>query len=148
MSLDYPYYEELCRRKHRAAWWWLVGDRLYYLGLLPGVLALPAAGVLFVAWLLGLGEHLAEQVLVLADALDLLHDELLDLPGRDRLRRTGVPAPFLRRGADVVAVAPGAAGRVAGRHGAIARNTAQKALEQGTELVADRGAARAAIPFQ
>lgn len=57
MSLDYPYYEELCRRKHRAAWWWLVGDRLYYLGLLPGVLALPAAGVLFVAWLLGLGEH-------------------------------------------------------------------------------------------
>jgi hypothetical protein len=57
VSLDYPYYEELCRRKHRAAWWWLVGDWLYYLGLLPGVLALPTAGILFVAWLLDLGEH-------------------------------------------------------------------------------------------
>jgi hypothetical protein len=57
VSLDYPYYEELRRQGHRAAWWWLVGDRLYYFGLLPAVLALPAAAVLFVAWLLGLGEH-------------------------------------------------------------------------------------------
>jgi hypothetical protein len=57
VSLDYPYYEELCRRKHRAAWWWLVGDWLYYLGLLPGMLALPTAGILFVSWLLGVGEH-------------------------------------------------------------------------------------------
>lgn len=52
MSMDYPLYEELCRRKHPAAWWWLVGDRLYYLGLIPGMLSLAAvpwsaAGALF-----------------------------------------------------------------------------------------------------
>lgn len=55
MSLDYPYYEELCRRKHRAAWWWIVGDRLYYLGLLPAMVAAPGAVVALVAGLLGLG---------------------------------------------------------------------------------------------
>jgi hypothetical protein len=57
VSLDYPYYEELCRRKHRAAWWWLVGDRLYYLGLLPAMLAVPGAGVALLAGLLGFGWH-------------------------------------------------------------------------------------------
>jgi hypothetical protein len=55
VSLDYPYYEELCRQKHRAAWWWLVGDRLYYLGLLPAMLSVPGAGVALVAGLLGFG---------------------------------------------------------------------------------------------
>lgn len=55
MSLDYPFYEELCRRKHRAAWWWLLGDRLYYLGLLPAALAVPGAGVALLAGLLGWG---------------------------------------------------------------------------------------------
>ena len=57
VSLDYPYYEELCRRKHQAAWWWLVGDRLYYLGLLPAMLAVPGAGVALVVGLLGFGWH-------------------------------------------------------------------------------------------
>jgi len=38
MSLDYPFYEELRRRGHRAAIWWRVGDLLYYVGLL---IALP-----------------------------------------------------------------------------------------------------------
>ena len=57
MSLDYPYYEELCRRKHRAAWWWLVGDRLYYLGLLSAMLAVPGAAVGLGAGLLGFGWH-------------------------------------------------------------------------------------------
>lgn len=38
MSLDSPFYEELCRRKHPARWWWIVGDRLYYLGLLSAVI--------------------------------------------------------------------------------------------------------------
>ena len=57
MSLDYPYYEELCRRKHPAAWWWLVGDWLYYLGLLPGVLSLPSAAIFYVAWQFGLGDR-------------------------------------------------------------------------------------------
>jgi hypothetical protein len=40
MSLDYPFYEELKRRKHKAAKWWLIGDILYYLGLLPALLIL------------------------------------------------------------------------------------------------------------
>ena len=38
MSLDYPFYEEVRRRGHRAAIWWRVGDFLYYVGLL---IALP-----------------------------------------------------------------------------------------------------------
>ncbi len=43
MSLDYPFYEDLKRRKHKAAKWWLLGDLLYYLGLLPGLLSIPAS---------------------------------------------------------------------------------------------------------
>lgn len=50
MSLDYPYYEELCRRKHRAAWWWIVGDRLYYLG---GLMALLGVGSVIVGAVAG-----------------------------------------------------------------------------------------------
>jgi hypothetical protein len=43
MSLDYAFYDELRRRQHAAAKWWLWGDILYYLGLLPAViLAIPA----------------------------------------------------------------------------------------------------------
>lgn len=43
MSLDYPFYEELRRRKHPAARWWKWGDVLYYVGLVPSViLVLPA----------------------------------------------------------------------------------------------------------
>lgn len=57
MSLDYPYYQELCRRKHRAAWWWLVGDRLYYLGLLPAMLAVPGVALSVGVGLLGFGWH-------------------------------------------------------------------------------------------
>ena len=55
MSLDYPYYQELCRQKHRAAWWWLIGDSLYYLGLLPAMLAVPGAGLALGAGLFGFG---------------------------------------------------------------------------------------------
>lgn len=57
MSSDRPFYDALSRQSHRAAPWWLIGDRLYYLGLLPAMLALPSAGILFVAWLLAWGEH-------------------------------------------------------------------------------------------
>lgn len=39
MSLDYPFYEELRRRGSPAARIWLIGDRLYYVGLLGGPLA-------------------------------------------------------------------------------------------------------------
>lgn len=65
MSLDYPYYEELCRRKHRAAWCWLVGDRLYYLGLLPAVMAIAVVPIVLVAGLLGYGwSHLITTIVV------------------------------------------------------------------------------------
>ena len=53
MSMDYPLYEELCRRKHPAAKWWLIGDRLYYFGLLPAVMSLVATPVLALSSLLG-----------------------------------------------------------------------------------------------
>ncbi|MFO0969211.1 MAG: hypothetical protein U0793_26955 [Gemmataceae bacterium] len=55
MSLDYPYYEELCRRKHRAAWWWIIGDRLYYLGLLPALCSVAGEAAALLAGLLGYG---------------------------------------------------------------------------------------------
>lgn len=41
MSLDFPFYQELRRRNHRAAKWWLIGDRLYYFGALCVVLGFP-----------------------------------------------------------------------------------------------------------
>ena len=44
MSLDHPFYEELCRRRHPARRWWVVGDVLYYLGLIGGI----------ICWVLGL----------------------------------------------------------------------------------------------
>lgn len=55
--MDYPLYEELLRRKHPAAKWWLIGDRLYYLGLIPSCLSLSAVPVMAVAGLLGFGEN-------------------------------------------------------------------------------------------
>jgi hypothetical protein len=42
MSLDYPLYEEMLRRKSRGAPWWRFGDFLYYLGLLTAMFAIPA----------------------------------------------------------------------------------------------------------
>jgi hypothetical protein len=55
VSLDYPFYEELVRRGRRAAWWWLVGDRLYYLCVLPAMLAVPGTGIALLAGLFGFG---------------------------------------------------------------------------------------------
>ena len=40
MSLDYPLYEEMLRRKSRAAIWWRVGDSFYYLGLLVAIFSI------------------------------------------------------------------------------------------------------------
>ncbi len=54
MSLDYPFYEELCRRGHRAAKWWRIGDCLYYLGLLTALVA-AAVGLALVGSLFGAG---------------------------------------------------------------------------------------------
>jgi hypothetical protein len=55
VSLDYPFYEQLVRRRHRAARWWLVGDRLYYLGLIPALAAFAGIVAAIVAGLLGFG---------------------------------------------------------------------------------------------
>lgn len=41
MSLDYPLYEEMVRRKSRGRIWWRVGDFLYYLGLLAVMFSVP-----------------------------------------------------------------------------------------------------------
>jgi hypothetical protein len=38
MSLDYPFYKELCRFQHPAAKWWRWGDTLYYIGIIPAVI--------------------------------------------------------------------------------------------------------------
>ncbi len=55
VSLDSPFSEELVRRSHGAAWWWRIGDRLYYLGLLPAMLAVPGTGAALLAGLFGFG---------------------------------------------------------------------------------------------
>lgn len=46
MSLDYPFYEELKRRSHKAAPWWRWGDVLYYFGLIQAMLAIPVFVIL------------------------------------------------------------------------------------------------------
>jgi len=46
MSLDYPFYEELKRRKSPAAKWWRLGDVLYYVGLLGAFFSL-FGGIIF-----------------------------------------------------------------------------------------------------
>lgn len=50
MSLDYPFYEQLVRRRHRAARWWRIGDRLYYPGLLSALFGLMFAPAYSVFW--------------------------------------------------------------------------------------------------
>jgi hypothetical protein len=67
MSLDYPFYEELCRLKHPGARWWRLGDSLYYLGLLLAVVALAASPIALVSGLLGRGwRHLLISAIVFA----------------------------------------------------------------------------------
>ena len=47
-SRDYPLFEKMKKRAPRAAAWWIVGDRLYHLGLLMTMICIPA---LFYAFL-------------------------------------------------------------------------------------------------
>lgn len=42
MSLDYPFYQELKKRRHPGARWWLAGDVIYYFGLLLGLFGIPS----------------------------------------------------------------------------------------------------------
>src|SRR5262249_15136498 len=82
------------------------------------------------------GECLVQLILVLGDGPDLVDDEALDLGRRQPLGRAREPAPWLRLGADVVAIAWAAVlAGVGGRHGASARPAAQQPLEQGPEPV-------------
>lgn len=59
-SRDYPLYEKMKKRSPRAAVWWIVGDRLYHLGLPMTMLCVPAfflvytqmgAGSEWIGWL-------------------------------------------------------------------------------------------------
>src|SRR6185295_5072105 len=93
----------------------------------------------------GLPHRFRNEQRVAADVLNLLDHEPLDLTGGDRLRRTRLPAPFLRREANVVAVALRAIpGRVSWRHRAAAGDAVDQALEDRSELVPHHCAARAA----
>lgn len=82
-----------------------------------------------------LPQRLVLQRGVRTDLADALHDEALDLDGRDGLGRAGGVARLLRGPADVVAVEPCAALRVAVDHRGVARLAAQQALEQRAVLV-------------
>ncbi len=55
MSLDYPYYEELKRRGHPAARWWVIGDGLYFLSLLMGAIGAGGSVAALVVGLTGWG---------------------------------------------------------------------------------------------
>src|SRR5262249_23918348 len=96
----------------------------------------------------GLGERRVQQQRVLADALDLRDDELLDVAGRDGLGGAALPAVLLGVHAGVIAITPVALGGVRRRHGAAAGGAMQQALEQGAGLVADGDAAAAAVTAQ
>src|SRR5262249_4218368 len=95
----------------------------------------------------GLGEGLVEQGRVAADALDLVHHELLNLGGRDGLGRAGIPAPLLRPGAELRGVGGGAVrGGGGGRQGAGGGGAAKAPFEWGPEVVGDGAAAGGAVP--
>jgi len=42
VSRDFPLYEVMRKRSPQAARWWIVGDRLYHVGLLMTMLCIPA----------------------------------------------------------------------------------------------------------
>lgn len=46
MSMDYPVYEELGSKHRGMARLWMLGDRLYYIGLLGMILDIPA-GIMY-----------------------------------------------------------------------------------------------------
>jgi len=97
----------------------------------------------------GLGYCRAQQGWIPSDALDLVDNESLDLGSRDRFRWAVVPATLLGVGADIVAISfVAVAGGMRRRHGAVAGDATQNALEQGAELVSDRRPARAAVALE
>ena len=96
MSLDYPFYERLCRLKHRAAWWWRIGDCLYYLGLLSAVVAVPGSVLALLAGLFGLGwRHLAATSLVfIAGAIVFVIGTSFKGYAHDLAERDGISTEF------------------------------------------------------
>ena len=79
MSLDKTCYDELRRRQHPAAKWWMIGDCSYYLGLLGAVFlgcaarwvqwALWAAGIAVVVFFLGVACKRRAYVLAARDGV-------------------------------------------------------------------------------
>jgi hypothetical protein len=55
MALDLPFLQELRRRNHPAAKWFSLGDRIFYLGLLPGIMAVPCTVMGLLGGLMGYG---------------------------------------------------------------------------------------------
>src|SRR5579872_2929640 len=84
----------------------------------------------------------------MADTADSLDDELLDFSRRNRLRGTGLPAILLGSRASVVTVSLSSLGAMRWCHRAPTGDTPQQALQQGAELVANRGSAVATVALE
>ena len=70
-SLDYPLYEVMQKKSPRAARCWILGDRLFQVGLLLTIMFLPLVFVVYTQWgaglfLVGMGTGLALSLCVLA----------------------------------------------------------------------------------
>ncbi len=70
-SLDYPLYEAMQKKSPRAARYWVLGDRLFQVGLLLTIMFLPLVFVVYTQWgaglfLLALGAGLAGSLAILA----------------------------------------------------------------------------------
>ncbi|MDI9570988.1 MAG: hypothetical protein QM278_09770 [Pseudomonadota bacterium] len=70
-SLDYPLFETMRKKAPRAARYWLLGDRLFQVGLLLTIMFLPLAFYAYTQWgsgwfLIGVGVGLACSLCLLA----------------------------------------------------------------------------------
>ncbi|MBP8980715.1 MAG: hypothetical protein KBG09_05665 [Syntrophobacterales bacterium] len=70
-SLDYPLFEAMQKKSPRAARYWLLGDRLFQVGLLLTIMFLPLVFVVFTQWgaglfLVGMGAGLTLSLCLLA----------------------------------------------------------------------------------
>ena len=70
-SLDYPLFEVMRKKAPRAARYWLLGDRLFQVGLLLTIMFMPLVFVVYTQWgaglfLIGMGVGLALSLCLLA----------------------------------------------------------------------------------
>lgn len=94
-------------------------------------------------------DHVFEQVRGIADFLDLLDHEILDLLGGNRLRWARIPAPLLSIGANVVSIAfVTTLSCMVGCHGTVASNAANQPFKQRAELIANGDTTGFAVMFE